>query len=341
MDLTDKKRRTNLALLFITLLGSFLLMAWMWYDAWIVRHDPLDLFSGGRTGFFMVLGIFFLVLVVFCITFTRKIPFNPSSGNDSAPSGDTGQAPAYSAMGPLSPAQEKLFGYGSAAFLSIFLIGNMYAFSHSLPLTLIFIAAILICIGITRVLVSSREIRWVVFSAMIFVPFIFLLMVGSSYLNVPGFLPVPVLLQIVTQPVTLICALILVILPIGCWMSVSGIPFLRPLTDADLQDLYEEEIVLTLPFERAFERCRDSVRLLPDNQITTSDPIFGTLSASASPGWGRAITVSFTLEKITDGKTRVKISSISPVPTGENEPRKRTRVNRKYVKILVSYLQAQ
>jgi hypothetical protein len=104
-------------------------------------------------------------------------------------------------------------------------------------------------------------------------------------------------------------------------ISRSGVPLFHPLTDKDLEEQCEEEIVLRKPFDQVFGICRDSLQFLPNNRITKDDPLFGILSASASPGWGRVSSISFTLENSDDAKTRVKISIASPVPSGTNEPR--------------------
>jgi hypothetical protein len=345
MDPAGKKRRINLLWLFLALLLSIFLMAWMWYDAWIVRRDPFFLFIGYNVGyygpsFFSALAFFFLVAVVFYFVYTRKIPFILSAGNTGASPDGNGQSQVSTTYRPFSISQEKILDYGLAVFMSLWIIGGFYALDRSLPLTLVVIGVIIACYAIVKFLVRPSDAPGMIFSA-IMLCVVFPVASICTYFFVPGYTSGSPLQRIIVHPFPLIISLIWVAMVVGSWFKIHGIPVFRPLTDTDLQELYEEEIVLSLPFDRVFELCRDSVRLLPNSQITTADPVFGTLSASASPGWGRSSSVSFTLERIHEGKTRVKISSISPIPSNTNEPRKLTWVNRKYVKILVTYLLSQ
>jgi hypothetical protein len=340
MDSPDSRWRMNLILLSLTLLTSVLLMAWMWNDAWVVHHDLFRIFTGGRTGFFTILMFFLMIVVFLSLICKRKIPSGPSSGNSGSPQDIDGQSPVPVGPGPFSSLQELTFTDGFALVMSIFLIGNVYLLHRSLPFVLAFTGILGACYGAVWLLVSSREFRWPVYTPLALFMFIVFEMF-CYYLTLPGTSLSTIVVGILANPVPLILTLVVCSVPVITWYLVNGIPFLRPLTDEDLQERCGEELVLTLPFDQVFAICRDSLQQLPNPQVNTADPVFGTLSAYVSSGWGRTSSIQFTLERINDQKTRVKIDVISPVPPGENEPRKRTYVNQKYLQVLDSYLQSQ
>jgi len=356
MDQTERKRRKNLFLLSLTLILAALLMTWMWYDAWIVRRDPLYLFTAGyRHDFFYVLAFFFLVLVMFYATYARKIPYNPPAENTDTLTGRNDPSPGNVSRQPFSIIPSGIFNGFVVGVLIIYLIGSSYAILRSVPFTLAITGEIIVTCGVVGILMSrmdkaSREswgfilsiIIMAVVSVTILVAGIIPYQLTGSCLFSPDF-SFDLFVSQASKNIPLLILLTgsLILIAIVTWCFFRGTPLLRPLTDTDLQEQYEEEVVLSVPFDQAFGLCRDSIRFLPNSRINTADPVFGTLSASATPGWGRLSSVYFIVEKITEEKSRVKISSISPVPSGENEPRKRTGINRKYVKILVAYLRSQ
>jgi hypothetical protein len=314
------------------------------FNAVFVAHNPFQLFgSYGRSGFLNIFEIFILVVTAAYVIYRknarlRDILPEPVEDPDLEDPGLEEPAIITQEQPGLFPTH--VLNHVSAIFVSIFFIGTSYAFSRSISFTLAIIAIIVACYGIVRVRPPPGNAWGLVFSVTA-IGVVFPAMFIGSYFIAPGISVESLSRRVITQPLPLLFALVFVAFFISMRIFKNGVPLFRPLTDKELEEPCEEEIVLRRPFEQVFGICRDSLRFLPNNRITKDDPIFGILAASASPGWGRVSSISFALERIDDAKTRVKISIASPVSSGKNEPRKRTWVNQKYMKILASYVRYQ
>jgi len=331
MDTDDRKRRRSLIGWALTLMFCLVLLAWIAYDYVIVQRNPLLLFSDRYASFFQELVLVFIILILFYLTYTRKIPFRPGKSPAPIPPGIE-SAPVSQYSGFFSPSQWRIISLGSLALFALFYMENVYAHYHSLPLSAGYFVVFIACCGIARLLSGAPEIRWMISGILTFIAFLFY-MILAEYLFTPVFLPGAFLSRIAANPAALIfwIGFTGILLAIS-WISAFGFPFFR-LTDDQLQERYRREVVIPHPVDKAFPICREAVLALPNAQIITEDPVLCTLTATVSPGWGRGSSVRIDLEPDGDRKTKVAIDVISPVP-GPDEPRKRMHVNRKYLQVL-------
>lgn len=108
-----------------------------------------------------------------------------------------------------------------------------------------------------------------------------------------------------------------------------------PIPYSELADLQEEELYLNLPFDTAFEVCKNAIAMFqpPDRtEIISSDPINGTLSifvyTLVNLMTRSSTQITLSLERTTPTQTHVKISGITSdpihyvptIPTGLNGP---------------------
>jgi hypothetical protein len=109
------------------------------------------------------------------------------------------------------------------------------------------------------------------------------------------------------------------------------------LTREDLREPYEEEITNSLNYTEAFDVCRRSVQVVSDIEIFDADRKTGVIHAGSN---NHMIVLTFTIQKITIGKSHIKILAITPDPilgphaflTGNN---------RLVVRTLIDFIQDQ
>ncbi len=82
--------------------------------------------------------------------------------------------------------------------------------------------------------------------------------------------------------------------------------FIHPLTESESRDSLQREITLCMPFDKAFEFCRDSLSLLPRLSWKFHDKTAGTMEAWI---WHQA-TIKISLIRINDGGTKVIVKGI-------------------------------
>jgi len=151
----------------------------------------------------------------------------------------------------------------------------------------------------------------------------------------------PLLLLMMTHsaPFTL-----LVLGIVGFVFFCKGSPYVNPVSEEQVTDLQEEEIFLSLPYDRAFEVCMDAAALFqnPDwSEIIVSDKKSGTISLHVYTVSGLltscATQLTMTLEKQESSRTRVHISGATSDPV-LCLPRKPSGMNRGYVDRLTTYI---
>jgi hypothetical protein len=117
-----------------------------------------------------------------------------------------------------------------------------------------------------------------------------------------------------------------------------------PISHSELADLQEEELYLNLPFDTAFETCKNAIAMFqpPDRtEIISSDPKNGTISVFvytlANIMTKSSTQITLSLERTTPTQTHVKISGITSDPMGPL-PKVPTGMNGEYVNQMAGYI---
>lgn len=114
----------------------------------------------------------------------------------------------------------------------------------------------------------------------------------------------------------------------------------NPMTDEQLREPYEQEVILPLDYGRAFELSKRSVQILPHSELKEENRKTGIIYADAATLFGGYERITFTVEKISIGTTRVKIHSIDRFIKDRSHPGL-TGQNERFVKTLASFLTEQ
>lgn len=316
------------AVLFLLIM---LLLAWYVYDSIVVKMDPSALLESHnwRYGFVGALGLFLLFAVIFFIRMRRIRGAGTSSAG--SPQGQRSSFRSFDSMA------DRTGIWIIACIFGIYLLICMYSALRSVPVLLVLVGIVFVCYGLARRSNKPAGLQPFIFMfyTLIAVPVVTLL----GFYVVTPYEEINTIIPAFTYALPFVLALLLISVPVRIWISDHGIPFLRPIGDDDLKEPCKKELVVPLSFDRAFAACMEAAEQLPGVRIGTVQQVIGRFSATAWPGWGRASSIDFVLERISEEKTRVTISIVSENPSSPNEPKKRTHVNKKYMRVLEYQIQ--
>ena len=326
----DPQRRTFIremagwAVLFLLII---LLLAWYTYDAIVVKKDPSALLENhyGRYGFVGALGLSLLFVVIFFIRLRRIRSAGPSPA---------GSPEGRQSFFPFDSLSENTGIWIIAFIIGIYLLICMYSALRSVPMLLVLVGVVFVCFGLARRSNTSEKLQPFIFMfyTLIAVPVVSLL----GFYVVTPYEEINTLFPAFTYALPFVLAVLFISVPVRIWISDHGIPFLRPISDDDLREPCKKELVVPLSFDQAFAACMEAAEQLPGVRIGTVQQVIGRFSATAWPGWGRTSSIDFVLERIREEKTRVTISIVSENPSSPKEPKRRTHVNEKYMRVLES-----
>lgn len=341
----------NLVYLGLVLLLFLGYITWKVYEALVVENDPSRLFvtnGGGDYCFLGFLAVFFLFLVFFAIQVSNCVLPRTSPNRWSISPGPSGEGPASIHWPALFGKNIPLRSIAAGTGMVIAVVA--FALSGSVPLTLICIGCVLASYWLAWFFEPDGETRWLLFFV---IPLcITLLFAVTGYvLLVPGLSDVSGIqvtglysrpyFWITFHGVLIIVAPVIVIFFV-VWAWHNGVPFRKKPEVEGLEDYYEDDLNLPLPYERVFEICRDTVKRLPDYQIDGFDPDDGLLDVTVLPGKGRSSRIFIIIERSGTGDTTgVTIKASSPDPPPADAPLQVSGVNKKYVQTLASYIRSE